>query len=238
MQMRLSTRQLNNVSIAPFLVAAALLMPSAAMGDDVPDTVMLTNGGRIRGTVTEEDPQNGVVIRLVDGTFRKLTAKEVKEVQYGSSAPSNVTPQPVYQAQPPGIAYSGMTLAPKMVLGPNGYMLMVPAGSQPMVHQNSGMFGGGLALTIIGAIALPSGLITAIAGALPVGGCRSGSDTTDCYAGGVLIGLGVLGLAVGIPMTVIGGKKVPADSVARGGPWWQPTSFGLSPIGSRVEWAF
>jgi hypothetical protein len=100
------------------------------------------------------------------------------------------------------------------------------------------MYGGGLALTIIGAIALPSGLVTAIAGALPVGGCSEGSLATECYAGGVLIGLGVLGLAIGIPMTVIGGQKVPADSVASSRPWWQPASFDLSPAGSRVEWAF
>ncbi len=46
------------------------------------DTVLLTNGGRLRGTIFEEDPQTGVGIRLPDGGTRRIEAGDVKKVLY------------------------------------------------------------------------------------------------------------------------------------------------------------
>jgi hypothetical protein len=58
---------------------------------DVDDTVVLRDGGRIRGVVIEESPALGVRISLPDGTTRGLAPSEVERVIYGhapSDAPS------------------------------------------------------------------------------------------------------------------------------------------------------
>jgi hypothetical protein len=72
---------------------SALTAASEARADDALDTVMLTNGGRLRGTVMKEDPQKGTSIKLVDGTVRRLLPGDVKQVRYGGGAP--VSPLPV-----------------------------------------------------------------------------------------------------------------------------------------------
>jgi hypothetical protein len=48
------------------------------------DTVYLANGGRVRGLVTEESPNEGVVMRLLDGSERRYPRGEVILVQYGN----------------------------------------------------------------------------------------------------------------------------------------------------------
>jgi hypothetical protein len=82
--------------IATTVAALALLLASASpahAADD--DVVMLVNGGRVRGTVIQEDPAQGVRVRLLDGTFRSIPAKDVKKVEYaGSSAPTEAPPEP------------------------------------------------------------------------------------------------------------------------------------------------
>lgn len=68
---------------AAFLFAA-LVTPRAFAGD-VDDTVLLKNGGRVRGTVLEESPQTGVSVRVADGTIRTIPAAEVDHVVYPAS---------------------------------------------------------------------------------------------------------------------------------------------------------
>jgi hypothetical protein len=60
------------------VTVAALLAASAA---DL-DTVFLNNGGRMRGTVVEEDPARGVSIQLPGGERRTLQPGEVYRIQY------------------------------------------------------------------------------------------------------------------------------------------------------------
>ncbi|HEX3853130.1 MAG TPA: hypothetical protein VHW01_19340, partial [Polyangiaceae bacterium] len=69
-----------------------LLLPVVAHADDTDDVVMLTNGGRLRGVVIEEDPQKGVRIELPDGTFRSLKPTEVREVRYHAESPTQPAP--------------------------------------------------------------------------------------------------------------------------------------------------
>jgi hypothetical protein len=78
------------------VVAALVTWHSVAWADDAIDTVRLTNGGRLRGTVIVDDP-SGVQVQLADGTTRKLKRQEVKTIEYAEhtqAAPPAVTVPP------------------------------------------------------------------------------------------------------------------------------------------------
>jgi len=79
-------------------VASLMLAVTAHAADD--DIVLLKNGGRLRGSVVEEDPQKGVRIKLADGTLRAVAASDVKEVQYGGKPATVVAPPPAVVAPP------------------------------------------------------------------------------------------------------------------------------------------
>jgi hypothetical protein len=86
-------------------VAAFLTLPGATRASDAEDTVFLVNGGRVRGTVMEEDPAKGVTVKLPDGSVRKIAPAEVKRVQYGAEAPKPAPlPAPARAAPAPGYA--------------------------------------------------------------------------------------------------------------------------------------
>jgi hypothetical protein len=66
------------------------------------DTVLLVEGGRVRGTVMVEDA-SGVSIRLPDGTVRTYKKSEVREVRYdesGVTGPSAPAPAPPSSSAP------------------------------------------------------------------------------------------------------------------------------------------
>ena len=78
--------------------AAAIAFASGAQAQpDVstsPDTVMLTDGGRIRGHVMEDD-ESGVSVILADGTTKKVPRSKVLRVQYrNTSEAAHVMPPP------------------------------------------------------------------------------------------------------------------------------------------------
>ncbi len=111
------------------LAAAACLVvclgTRAARADDAPDTVMLTNGGRMRGTVMEEDPQKGTSVKLLDGTVKRLAPGDVKRVVYaGDSQPA----PPVAPPAPPAPAVAPTLAVP----------MMMAAGSVPVMFEPSG----------------------------------------------------------------------------------------------------
>jgi hypothetical protein len=64
--------------VAPPAAPAAPPIPKGT-----PDSVFLRNGGRVRGTVMEDEP-SGVSVRMLDGTTRKLRRAEVDHVEYGN----------------------------------------------------------------------------------------------------------------------------------------------------------
>jgi hypothetical protein len=78
------------VFLRPASSNALTPVPSKAVSDagavapnvDTLDTVFLTNGGRLRGVVFDEDPHAGVGIKLPDGATRRLKAAEVKKILY------------------------------------------------------------------------------------------------------------------------------------------------------------
>ncbi|MFO0547700.1 MAG: hypothetical protein U0271_04880 [Polyangiaceae bacterium] len=59
------------------------------------DEVKLKSGGRVRGTIMEEDPKSGVRIQLADGTVRVIEAGKVDKVIYDEAKPpQKAEPEP------------------------------------------------------------------------------------------------------------------------------------------------
>ena len=71
-----------------------LAAASFASGAWVADVVRLKDGGRVQGTVMEEDPASGATIQLADGTLRKVTRPEIASISYETSAPALTMPSP------------------------------------------------------------------------------------------------------------------------------------------------
>ena len=69
-----------------FAATATLLLASSAFADDTNDLVVLSNGGRVRGTVVEQSPATGVRIKLYDGSVRSFASAEIARVQYADGA--------------------------------------------------------------------------------------------------------------------------------------------------------
>ena len=77
------------------VAAALLLLATRAQAADADDVILLNNGGRVRGIVVEEDPERGIVIKLLNGTIRTFKRSEIREVRYhGEPTPAPV-PTPV-----------------------------------------------------------------------------------------------------------------------------------------------
>ena len=121
------------------LAAAACLSVSLGTNegraDKVPDTVMLTNGGRVRGTVMEEDPQNGTSVRLADGSVKHLAPSEVKQVIYGGHVQTEAAPQaPPPPPMPTSTATPTWTMTPAPALAPS---LPIAAGQARVSFEGS-----------------------------------------------------------------------------------------------------
>lgn len=83
---------LRNLIVASF----ALLLARGAAADEV----KLKNGGRVRGTIMEEDPKTGVRVQLADGTVRVIEAAKVEKVIYDEDkTPPKREPSPPPQAE-------------------------------------------------------------------------------------------------------------------------------------------
>lgn len=90
--------------MAPFVsVAVAALLAATAANLD---TVFLKNGGRVLGTVVEEDPGRGVSIRLPGGEQRNLKPSDVYRIRYGDGTVKTYgdLPPPAEVAPPPPAA--------------------------------------------------------------------------------------------------------------------------------------
>lgn len=194
------------IATAIFLTVA---VPTSARADEPTDVVLLTNGGRLRGVIAEEDPVKGVTIKLVDGVLRNVPAKEIKEIIHGSDAHAAPAATP---AAPPVV-----------VVTPYG----LPS-SPPPERQNAGLWSGGVVMTIFGALAVPAGGIWVATSVSSPDKCAKGCPP------GVVLSVGGLGLiAGGVYMMVVGGKRVPPRAAQ-----WVPTLVGLSPQSATIGWSF
>jgi hypothetical protein len=80
----------------------------AQNANDIGDTVYLKKGGRVRGTVLEDDPQAGIQLRVPDGTVRKFTSHELDHVDYAPTRP----PPTAAGNEPPPTAAPGEPAPP------------------------------------------------------------------------------------------------------------------------------
>jgi hypothetical protein len=98
--------------VVPLALALALLASPARAANPV-DTVFLVDGGRLRGSVSEYDPQKGVTIKLIDGTIRKVERAQVARVEYGGATALPPPPPP-----PPPAAAAPAAEAPVVEKAP------------------------------------------------------------------------------------------------------------------------
>ena len=210
--------------LAPLLVASLLVTSSRARADDPtepPDTVVLKDGGKLRGRVVEEDPKRGVTVQLLDGTTRKIAKATLDHVEYAPVVP----PAPIAVAPPP-VLYA---IAPPIIPTP-----------EPTHRRSKGLMITGLVLMPIGAVALGAGIPYYVnasktnnsgninTGCDQNGICGSTSEsfhdsTGQSIATGMMI-VGGLVLATGLIFTLVGASKTPGSDEA-----------SLSPILSRAS---
>jgi len=57
------------------------------------DTVLLANGGVVRGTIIENVPEQDLVLQMPDGTIRKVPRAEVAVVYYAGMQPPEAPPE-------------------------------------------------------------------------------------------------------------------------------------------------
>lgn len=151
-----------------------------------------------------------------------------------AAPPGYGEPPPGYAPPPPGYAPAQPGYPPPGYAQPGGYP---PEYGQPqfyyppppmmgppprMERRSKGMMAGGIVLIGVGALSLITGLVTYAVGSIgpyQSSNCYGSYNCGGSYvpdsgtrtAGIVLMVGGVAGLGVGIPLTVIGAKKVPVD---------------------------
>jgi translation initiation factor IF-1 len=65
------------------------------------DNVYFLGGGRVRGTVIEENPKTGVKVRLLDGSIQVYSRDDLVRIEYADGSVSRRVPQPAPVAAPP-----------------------------------------------------------------------------------------------------------------------------------------
>ncbi len=76
-----------------------------AKASETTDTVYFLGGGRVRGTVIEENPRTGVRVRLLDGTVQTYPRDDLVRIEYADGSVSHrVTAAPPPPAAPPTAA--------------------------------------------------------------------------------------------------------------------------------------
>lgn len=176
-------------------------IPSVARAGDTDDTVLLKNGGRVRGTVLVEDPDSAVIVKVADGTTRVIKFSDVQGVQYGA--------QPTAPAVAPAPAPVAVPVAPASIAVPKAPTTapVTEALPPPRRHRRK-------ELLWTGVIVMGVGAGTALAGVVAAGAeCWGDYFSRSCDSGGkappVLMTAGVLIAAAGAPFFILGLIKVP-----------------------------
>jgi hypothetical protein len=214
------------------LALGGLLASTPAQADESTDTVLLTNGGRVRGLVMEEDPQKGTSIKLLDGTVRRLNSNEVKQVLYGGR--SAVESPPPVTSPAVSSSHGGASLA--VVTAPQA----APPGVLPALDDRTPVRARGPADGGTGKGLITAGLVTLSVGGLiaAVGGAIAGTESNTGGALGPAIGTVAVGggvFAVGAIIALVGvGVRAGSSSTAMASPpkfavapWIGPKRAGL-----------
>jgi len=204
-------------ALEPKLVRLAIAVPEGAPADLEVTRDGVPVGKAQWGTAVPVDPGKHEVTAKAPGkpAFRAAVdlatagASETVTVDLAAAAAA---------AAPPAMAPRGEPLQREP-----------PADAGPATKRKStGLMVGGIVLTGVGVLGLGMG-------ALIVGACSKPEDNPDCKenavpAGYVIGGLGIAGMAAGIPMIVIGARRVPVQPKAAGAApalLVGPTSVGL-----------
>jgi hypothetical protein len=82
-----------------FAILAAVMLAAAPQHD----TVFTADGGRVVGTVIEEGAE-AISVRLPDGSFRRLSRRDVTRIEYADGSVSTIRPSEPPPAAPPRAA--------------------------------------------------------------------------------------------------------------------------------------
>jgi hypothetical protein len=237
------------------LVVALVALCGVAQAGDVDDTVFLKGGGRIRGTIVEEEPTKGVRIKLPDGRTRTLKPAEVDHVQYAADAPAPAAaPAP---APEPAPALAPTASAPPPA--PTYYAASPPAwGGAPAPEsgrrmRSKGLFIAGVTVGGVGVLGVAGGL-GLFAASRDSKSCPYIYTTTEYVAGSstqvthdesrpcddkslatisyAVMGVGGAALAFGVIGTILGARKRPTESAS-----YVP-SVSIGTTSATFRWAF
>jgi len=163
-------------------------------------------------------------------TVQEKDARDVPLVMQRGAGPVTPTYQPVNQQQQPGYQYPYST----------GQSWNAPY-STPTKRANGGLYGGGIALVILGSLATLIGGVVLIEASAATSICSSSSSTTvTCSSGsgvvigGVTLGLGIAAIIGGAIMISVGGKRVPITPTDA----FLHPKLQLGPTGGSLNWAF
>jgi hypothetical protein len=85
---------------APAKPAVQAPAPQSKAAEAPIDTVFFFGGGRVRGTVIEENPKTGVRVRLLDGSIQTYSREDLVRIEYADGSISR-RKQPAPAAPPP-----------------------------------------------------------------------------------------------------------------------------------------
>jgi hypothetical protein len=138
------------------VLLAALVFVVPARAGDTPDMVVLVDGSRVQGLISQEDPKQGVTIVLADGSVRQIKAADVRRVVYGGglaaapappappappAAPAPAPPTaPAWPGAPPPPVppAASAALSPAAVVPPPASALPPPYEAEPPRRQGRG----------------------------------------------------------------------------------------------------
>jgi hypothetical protein len=180
---------LRHRALAAALALGGLLASPPARAGEATDTVLLTNGGRMRGAVMVENPQKGTSIKLLDGSVKHLAPGEVRQVLYGETSP----PAPPPSAPPAPAIHAAPAVVAVAVPTPG----ILPALDDHREARTPRDSGAGRGLIVGGVVTLCLGAVSAAVG----GAMATVADSSN----GDLHGPAVATLSIGGGLVVIGG---------------------------------
>ena len=149
-------------------------------------------------------------------------------------------PPPGYGAPPPGYYPPPYGYPPPPGYGQGYYGQPAPAPIQPMKRRSAALMGPGIAFTGLGAVGIIVGAVVYSAAssascATDFGVSVTCTDQSQQTTGAVIMLVGVGMLAVGIPLWIIGGKKV-VDNDAQPAP--AAARLVVGPRSAGLHWTF
>jgi hypothetical protein len=134
---------------------------------------------------------------------------------------------PAFAQDAPPPAY-GAARAPMYSGGPPPVLLTE--------RRSPAMMGGGIVLTVLGGGSLITGTLLILNGTRLCHTCATSNDASTLRAAGITTGLlGIAGVGVGIPLTIIGGGRVPVGIAVPVDPNAPPPRAAPPPASAKLD---